>query len=72
MDYKIEWLHFQLYSWFSFRVSYTIRSDINKEHYKVRTSNYKKALLRTICDYIAGMTDKYIMDRHEEFYNITC
>ncbi len=25
-----------------------IRSDINKEHYKVRTSNYKKALLRTI------------------------
>ena len=48
-----------------------IRSDINKEHYKVRTSNYKKALLRTICDYIAGMTDKYIMDRHKEFYNIT-
>ncbi len=48
-----------------------IRSDINKEHYKVRTSNYKKALLRTICDYIAGMTDKYIMDRHKESYNIT-
>lgn len=48
-----------------------IRSDINKEHYKARTPNYKNALLRTICDYIAGMTDKYIMDKHREFYNIT-
>lgn len=48
-----------------------IRSDINKEHYKERTSDYNKALLRTICDYIAGMTDKYIMERHREIYNIS-
>lgn len=48
-----------------------IRNDINKEHYKEKIPNYKNALLRTISDYIAGMTDKYIMDRHKEFYNIT-
>lgn len=31
---------------------------------------YKRELLRTICDYIAGMTDKYTIEQHKKLYNI--
>ena len=32
-------------------------------------SIYKNALLRTVCDYIAGMTDKFATDEHKSLYN---
>lgn len=53
----------------------TIREIISKLHYQVVDSNtevekiYKSLLLRTICDYIAGMTDTYAMNEHKELYN---
>lgn len=31
---------------------------------------YKRELLRTICDYISGMTDKYTIEQHRKLYNI--
>lgn len=30
---------------------------------------YKNALLRTICDYISGMTDKFALEDHKSLYN---
>lgn len=47
-----------------------MRNKINDLHFKNINIKYKNALLRTVCDYIAGMTDKYIIDRHRELYNI--
>lgn len=47
-----------------------MRNKINDLHFKYIDKEYKSALLRTVCDYIAGMTDKYIIDRHRELYNI--
>jgi dGTPase len=47
------------------------KSDKNKIDYKELDYNYYKIqLLRTICDYIAGMTDKYTIDQHRKLYNI--
>lgn len=52
-----------------------IRNVISKFHYLVIDSNteiekiYKQLLLRTICDYIAGMTDNYAINEHKELYN---
>ena len=48
----------------------SIRNKIDNLHFKDINIEYKNALLRTVCDYIAGMTDKYIIDRHRELYNI--
>lgn len=53
----------------------TFREVISKFHYQVIDSNtiieniYKHLLLRTICDYIAGMTDTYAINEHKELYN---
>lgn len=47
-----------------------MRNKIDDLHFKNINIKYKNALLRTVCDYIAGMTDKYIIDRHRELYNI--
>lgn len=41
--------------------------DTNAPNY----DTYKIQLLRTICDYIAGMTDKYTIEQHRKLYNIT-
>lgn len=52
-----------------------IRIIISKLHYKVykedKTSSnmYNDILLRTICDYISGMTDKYALEEHKKLYN---
>lgn len=54
-------------------VSYNIgnmRDELQKLHFSREDKNYKIALLRTICDYISGMTDKYAMEKHRELYNI--
>ena len=52
-----------------------IRDIISDIHYKVEKSQnfqynlYNDTLLRVICDYIAGMTDKYALDEHRKLYN---
>ena len=53
----------------------TYREVISKLHHEVIDSNtnieriYKQLLLRTICDYISGMTDNYAINEHKELYN---
>ena len=52
-----------------------IRNIISALHYHIydeenESSNlYNNVLLRTICDYIAGMTDKYALEEHKKLYN---
>lgn len=47
-----------------------MRKNLSDLHFKY-DNDYKSALLRTVCDYIAGMTDKYIIEQHRELYNIS-
>ncbi|MBU5301294.1 dNTP triphosphohydrolase [Clostridium sporogenes] len=42
----------------------------NRKKDKKEYEKYKVELLRTICDYIAGMTDKYTIEQHRKLYNI--
>jgi dGTPase len=44
------------------------RDEFDK--YNVHYEKYKVQLLRTVCDYIAGMTDKYTIEQHRKLYNI--
>lgn len=44
------------------------KKDADYEKYNYE--EYKLALLRTICDYISGMTDKYTIEQHRKLYNI--
>ncbi len=44
-----------------------IKSD---DKYYIDNNKYKSFLLRTICDYIAGMTDKYAIEQQRKLYNI--
>ncbi|MHA1853823.1 MAG: hypothetical protein ACTSUF_10025, partial [Candidatus Heimdallarchaeaceae archaeon] len=38
-------------------------------HFKNCNNNrYKCALLRTICDYVSGMTDNYALNQYELLY----
>lgn len=52
-----------------------IREIIGKLHYQVMDGKlevdnvYKDILLRTICDYIGGMTDNYALNEHKVLYN---
>ena len=52
-----------------------IRNIISALNYHIydeenESSNlYNNVLLRTICDYIAGMTDKYALEEHKKLYN---
>jgi dGTPase len=34
-----------------------------------QTSIEKRGLERTICDYIAGMTDRYAIEEHQRLFN---
>lgn len=47
-----------------------MRIKLKDLHFANDDNMYKISLVRTICDYIAGMTDKYAMDKHRELYNI--
>ena len=47
-----------------------MRIELKKLHFSHNNNKYKVALVRTICDYIAGMTDKYAMEKQRELYNI--
>jgi len=44
-----------------------LRNSLNQDHSK-STVDYRASLLRTICDYIAGMTDQYALQRYELLY----
>ena len=52
-----------------------IRNVIQELHYEIKDENsevnkiYKDVLLRTICYYIAGMTDSYALNEHKVLYN---
>lgn len=52
-----------------------IREKISKLHYQIDNNDkskykiYNDTLLRVICDYIAGMTDKYALEQHRHLYN---
>jgi dGTPase len=45
-----------------------LRIKLNKDHYKGE-AQFNSVLLRTICDYIAGMTDRYAINEHKKLYN---
>ena len=47
-----------------------MRVSLNQLHNEASNKEYQRALLRTICDYISGMTDKHAMSKHRELYNI--
>lgn len=47
------------------------RGRLKELHDRSRDNLYKITLLRTICDYIAGMTDKYAIDQYELLYGTT-
>lgn len=47
-----------------------MRDTLQKLHSGQPNENYQVALLRTICDYIAGMTDKHAIEKHRQLYNI--
>lgn len=49
----------------------TFRGRLKEMHDRSRDDLYKITLLRTICDYIAGMTDKYAIDQYELLYGTT-
>lgn len=44
-----------------------LRTVLNRLH-KMNLSVYKTALLRTICDYLAGMTDQFAIIQYESLY----
>lgn len=47
-----------------------LRNKLESDHNKYFTDDdYRYALLRTICDYISGMTDRYAMEEHKKLYN---
>ncbi len=45
----------------------SLRQELKKDHSK-GDQTYKNALLRTICDFIAGMTDQYALKKYEQLY----
>ena len=49
-----------------------LRNKLEKEYFKKITSdsNFRWCLKRTICDYIAGMTDKYALEEYKKLYGI--
>jgi dGTPase len=46
-----------------------LREKLKEDHFKNYNDNrYKCALLRTICDYVSGMTDNYALNQYELLY----
>lgn len=46
--------------------------DVLEQLNSANNISYKQVLMRTICDYIAGMTDKYALDLYAELYETRC
>lgn len=59
IGYKRDFINYLHYNSIQIEVEY--RNKIE--------SIYKNALLRTICDYISGMTDKFALEDHKSLYN---
>ncbi len=47
------------------------RNELQRDYHNHKLEGFKIALLRTICDYIAGMTDQYALDQYEMLYGGT-
>lgn len=47
-----------------------MRDELQGLHSGKHNEEYQAALTRTICDYIAGMTDKHAIEKHRQLYNI--
>ncbi|MEG2936526.1 MAG: hypothetical protein RR844_08565 [Clostridium sp.] len=47
-----------------------MRDELQSLHSGKHNEEYQAALMRTICDYIAGMTDKHAIEKHRQLYNI--
>jgi dGTP triphosphohydrolase len=45
-----------------------LRSQLHKDHSQHNTQDYRTQLLRTICNHIAGMTDRFTMKQYELLY----
>jgi dGTPase len=45
-----------------------LRDMLEKDHFSKCEDDYKIILLRTICDYIAGMSDSYAMQQYSQLY----
>lgn len=45
-----------------------LRDKLEKDHFNTSEEHYRKTLLRTICDYISGMTDNYAMQEYSKLY----
>lgn len=45
-----------------------LRNRLNRDHFNKLNEGYKQILLRTICDYIAGMTDNYAIEQFNLLY----
>ena len=50
------------------QIVYQLRANLKEDHYKKCDSKYKDCLLRTICDYISGMTDNYALEQFRLLY----
>src|SRR3989339_77213 len=47
------------------------RDKLEKMHYTDDTSEYKAAVLRTICDFVSSMTDSFATKQYKLLYNVT-
>ena len=45
-----------------------LREKLKKDHRKINTFTYRNILLRTICDFIAGMTDDFAISQYNKLY----
>jgi dGTPase len=52
----------------SYGLTGTLREKIGHDYYQQNSLKFKNVLLRTICDYIAGMTDGYAIKQYNIMY----
>lgn len=45
-----------------------LRNRLNNDYFTKSDEKFNMILLRTICDYIAGMTDNYAMEQYDLLY----
>lgn len=48
-----------------------LRERLKNDHYKINMFKYRNILMRTICDFIAGMTDDYAIMLYNKLYGTT-
>jgi len=52
-------------------IIFKCRQKLKDDHFSKNDSDYRAILLRTVCDYIAGMTDDYAYKQFDLLYGIT-